>query len=272
MLIVNLLIDVRDAMGANAVNTMCEAVAPLLEDLTGATARLKIISNLAVHRKARAKAIFSKKALEESFKNSEKPDRRPEVVMRRGEEIVDAIIEAYQFAKNDKFRCSTHNKGIMNGVDAVVIATGNDFRAIEAGAHSYAAYKDKKDGYAPLTKYYKNADGDLVGEIELPLAFGLVGGATRTNPIAQISLKILGIKTAQELAEVAAAVGLAQNFAALRALATEGINKGHMRLHARNIAVNAGATGDKIEQVAKQMIEEGAINVARAKEILENSN
>ena len=254
MLIVNLMIDVRDAMGANAINTMCEAVAPFLEELLDCKSRLKIISNLAIYRKARAEAVFSKQAIEESFSGE-----------LSGEEVIDAILEAYEFAKNDKFRCATHNKGIMNGIDALTIATGNDFREIESGAHSFASI----NGYHPLTQYYKNNDGDLVGKIELPLAFGLVGGATKTHPVAKVNLKILGVKSAQELAEVAASLGLAQNFAALRALATEGIQKGHMRLHARNIAINAGATDENIDKVVQQMIEEKNISVSRAKELLE---
>ena len=246
MLVIHLLVDVRDAMGANAVNTMAEAVAPFLEEITGGKARLRIISNLADRRIARAKAIWSKDIL--------------------GEELVEGILDAYAFAEADQYRCTTHNKGIMNGIDAVVIATGNDFRAVEAGAHSYAARNGK---YRSLTKYYKNGDGDLVGEIELPVAVGTVGGATRTHPIAKIALKILGVKTAKELGEIIAAVGLAQNFAALRALASEGIQRGHMELHATNIAVLAGAKGDEIDEVAEQMIKEGNINVQRAKEILE---
>jgi len=246
MLVIHLLVDVRDAMGANAVNTMAEAVAPFLEEITGGKARLRIISNLADRRIARAKAIWSKDIL--------------------GEELVEGILDAYAFAEADQYRCTTHNKGIMNGIDAVVIATGNDFRAVEAGAHSYAARNGK---YRSLTKYYKNGDGDLVGEIELPVAVGTVGGATRTHPIAKIALKILGVKTAKELGEIIAAVGLAQNFAALRALASEGIQRGHMELHATNIAVLAGAKGDEIDKVAEQMIKEGNINVQRAKEILE---
>ncbi|RLE28859.1 hydroxymethylglutaryl-CoA reductase, degradative [Candidatus Acetothermia bacterium] len=246
MLVIHLLVDVRDAMGANAVNTMAEAVAPFLEEITGGKARLRIISNLADRRIARAKAIWSKDIL--------------------GEELVEGILDAYAFAEADQYRCTTHNKGIMNGIDAVVIATGNDFRAVEAGAHSYAARNGR---YQSLTKYYKNEDGDLVGEIELPVAVGTVGGATRTHPIAKIALKILGVKTAKELGEIIAAVGLAQNFAALRALASEGIQRGHMELHATNIAVLAGAKGDEIDEVAEQMIKEGNINVQRAKEILE---
>lgn len=256
MLIVHILVDVRDAMGANAVNTMAERLAPEIENLTGGTVRLKIISNLAVNRLARAKAVWSKKSLEESTKGKMK-----------GEEVVEAILDAYAFAEADAFRCATHNKGIMNGIDAVVIATGNDFRAVEAGAHSYAAITGK---YKPLTKYYKNKNGDLVGEIELPIAVGTVGGSTRTNPIAKIALKILDVKSAKELSEVMAAIGLLQNFAAIRALATEGIQKGHMVLHSRNIAIIAGAQGSMIDKVAKKMVEEKNINVSKAKEILEN--
>jgi hydroxymethylglutaryl-CoA reductase len=246
MLIIHLLVDVRDVMGANAVNTMTEAIAALIEEITGGKVRLRIISNLADRRVATAKAVWGKEVI--------------------GEELVEGILDAYHFAEADQYRCTTHNKGIMNGVDAVVIATCNDFRAVEAGAHSYAA----RDGrYRSLTKYYKNRDGDLVGEIELPVAVGVVGGATRTHPIAKISLKILGVKTARELGEIIAAVGLAQNFAALRALASEGIQKGHMELHATNIAVMAGAKGDLIDKVAKRMVEEKNIKVSRAKEILE---
>ncbi|MEM3399484.1 MAG: hydroxymethylglutaryl-CoA reductase, degradative [Candidatus Micrarchaeia archaeon] len=254
ILAVHLLVDVRDAMGANAVNTMSEAIAPLLEQLSGGKARLRIISNLAVYRKAHARAVWKKEVLEESVGGK-----------MSGEEVVEAILQAYEFAVKDPFRCATHNKGIMNGIDALAVATGNDWRAIEAGVHSYACFKRK---YSPLTRYKKNRKGDLEGEIELPLAFGIVGGATRTSPTAQISLKILGVKSAQELAQVAAALGLAQNFAALRALATEGIQRGHMELHARNIAITAGASGSEADIVAKKMIEEKNISVTRAKEIL----
>ncbi|NIO21547.1 MAG: hydroxymethylglutaryl-CoA reductase, degradative [Candidatus Aenigmarchaeota archaeon] len=254
MLIVHLLVDVRDAMGANAVNTMCEGISPLLEELTRGYVRLRIISNLADRRLARAKTIWKKEVLEKSTKG-----------MMKGEEVVKAILEAYHLAVNDPYRCATHNKGIMNGVDAVVIATGNDFRAVEAGAHSFASITGK---YKPLTKYHKNREGDLVGEIELPIAIGTVGGATRTKPEAKVALKILGVKTAKELSEVIAAVGLAQNFAALRALATEGIQRGHMRLHAKNIAITAGAKGDEIEKVSNKMTDEKNISVSRAKEIL----
>ena len=257
MIVVHLLVDVRDAMGANAVNTMCEAVSPFLEELTGGHVRLKIISNLADKRLARAKAVWKKEELEKSTKG-----------LMKGSDVVDAIIEAYQLAANDPYRCSTHNKGIMNGIDAVVIATGNDFRAVEAGAHSYACVSG---AYKPLTKYYKDKNGDLIGEIELPIAVGTVGGATRTKPEAKIALKILGVKTSKELAEVIASVGLAQNFAALRALSTEGIQRGHMRLHAKNIAVTAGAKGDAIEKVATEMVAEKNISVSRAKEIIDQN-
>ena len=255
MIVVHLLVDVRDAMGANAVNTMCEAVSPFLEELTGGHVRLKIISNLADRRLARAKAVWKKEELEKSTKG-----------LMKGGDVVNAIIEAYQLAANDPYRCSTHNKGIMNGIDAVVIATGNDFRAVEAGAHSYACVSGT---YKPLTRYYKDKNGDLAGEIELPIAVGTVGGATRTKPEAKIALKILGVKTSKELAEVIASVGLAQNFAALRALSTEGIQRGHMRLHAKNIAVTAGAKGEAIEKVAAAMVAEKNISVSRAKEILQ---
>jgi len=256
MLVVHLFVDVRDAMGANAVNTMCEAVSPFLEEITGGYVRLKIISNLADRRLARAKTVWKKEELEKSTKG-----------LMKGEDIVNAILEAYHLAANDPYRCATHNKGVMNGIDAVVIATGNDFRAVEAGAHAYASISGK---YKPLTKYYKDKNGNLVGEIELPIAVGTVGGATRTKPEAKVALKILGVKTAKELAEVIAAVGLAQNFAALRALATEGIQMGHMRLHAKNIAVMAGAKGKNIDIVAQKMIEKKCISAAKAKEILDS--
>ena len=246
MVIIHLLVDVRDAMGANAVNTMAEFIAPEIEKVTGGKVRLRIISNLADRRLARAEAVWKKDVI--------------------GEDTIDGILAAYHFAEADQYRCTTHNKGIMNGIDAVAIATGNDFRAIEAGAHSYAARNGR---YQSLTKYRKNENGDLVGSIELPMAVGLVGGATRTHPVARIAVKILGVKTANELAEIIAAVGLAQNFAALRALATEGIQAGHMKLHASNLAIMAGAKGEQIEKVVNQMIDEKNISVSRAKEILE---
>ncbi len=245
MLIVHLLVDVKDAMGANAVNTMCEAVAPLIERITGGKVYLRIVSNLATYRLARAKAVFDKKVI-------------------GGEEVVEGIMYAYAFAKADPYRCATHNKGIMNGISAVAIATGNDFRALEAGAHSYAALF----GYKPLTSYEVDEEGNLVGTIELPIAVGTVGGATNVNPLAKICLKILGVKTSEELARVMAAVGLAQNFAALRALATEGIQRGHMELHARNIAIAAGATGNEIDEIVDIMVKERKIRIDYAKELL----
>jgi hydroxymethylglutaryl-CoA reductase len=266
MIIMHLLVDVRDAMGANAVNTMCERISPEVEKITGGEARLRIISNLAIHRIVEAKAIWTKESLGNDFakKNGIKNPNQKDIE-KLGFETIEKILDAYEFAANDEFRACTHNKGIMNGVDAVVIATGNDFRAVEAGAHAYASRSGK---YKPLTKYYKNKDGNLVGEIELPMAVGLVGGATKTHPIAKINVKLLGVKTASELAEIIASVGLAQNFAALKALATEGIQKGHMKLHAKNIAIIAGADKKQIDEVAATMIKEGNISVARAKEII----
>lgn len=249
-IVLHLLVDVRDAMGANAVNTMCEKLAPEIEALCNCKTGLKIISNLAVHRIAKAQACFPKKALEEDS----------------GKGAVDAVLDAWRFACEDQFRATTHNKGIMNGIAAVAIATGNDFRAIEAGAHSYACLNTK---YKPLTRYWKDEQGNLIGEIEMPMQVGIVGGSTRVNPMAKLCLKILNVKSAQELAEVMAAVGLAQNFAAIYALATKGIQYGHMKLHAKNIAVQAGAEHGEIETVAMRMIEKKSINEATAREIIE---
>ena len=247
MVITELLVDCKDVMGANAVNTMAEAVAPLIESLTGGKVYLRIISNLATERLAKAWAIFAKEEV-------------------GGPEVVEGIIQAYAFAKADPYRCATHNKGILNGIIAVVMATCNDHRAVEAGAHAYAARNGR---YEPLTVWEKNEDGDLVGSIELPMAIGLVGGATRVHPIAKIALKILGVKSARELGEVIAAVGLAQNLGALRALAHEGIQRGHMRLHARNMAMAAGATGELVDLVVQKMVEERKIRLDRAKELVE---
>lgn len=210
MIIIHLLVNVLDAMGANAVNTMAEAVAPYLEELSKGEVYLRIISNLATHRVAKCKAVFDKDML-------------------GGSEVVEGILYAYAFAKADPFRAATHNKGIMNGIIALTLATGNDTRAIEAGAHTYAAL----DGYSPLSKFDVDENGNLVGELELPLALGTIGGLTKTHPLAKISLKILGINSAEELAQVAVALGLCQNVAALRALASEGIQAGHMKLHKR---------------------------------------
>jgi len=246
MLITELFVDCRDAMGANAVNTMAEAVAPLIENLSGGRVLLRIISNLAVKRLARAFCVVSKELV-------------------GGAEVVDGIVNASAFAAADPFRGATHNKGAMNGIIAVVVATGNDHRAIEAGGHAYAA---RNGAYTTLSQWEKNAEGDLVGSIELPMAVGLIGGAVKTHPTAKVAMKILGVKSANEFAEVLAAVGLAQNLAALRALANEGIQRGHMSLHARNIAVQAGATGMLVDLVAEQMVKERKVRVDRAKEII----
>jgi hydroxymethylglutaryl-CoA reductase len=247
MVIAELLVDCRDAMGANAVNTMAEAVAPMLQRITGGHVYLRIISNLAVKRLVRAWCTIPKKSV-------------------GGEEVVDGIVNACAFAAADPYRAATHNKGILNGIIAVILATCNDHRAIEAGAHAYAV----KDGhYTALSTWEKNDNGDLVGSIELPMAVGLIGGAVRTHPIAKIAVKILGVKTANEFGEVLAAVGLAQNLGALRALAHEGIQRGHMSLHARNIAVMAGATGSLVDVVAAKMVEERKVRVDRAKELIE---
>ena len=246
MIVTHLIVDVRDAMGANAVNTMCEALAPIFEDITGGKVRLKILSNLADKRIVKAKAVFDKEKM-------------------GGEAAVDAFIESYTLASIDPYRAATHNKGIMNGIDALIIATGNDFRAIEAGAHAYAA---RNGLYTSLSTYYEDKNGNLVGELELPLAVGIIGGVGNIHPKAKLCKKILGITTAKELAEVIVSLGLAQNFAAVFALSTVGIQKGHMSLHAKNIAVMAGATGDQIEKVAKQLINENKIKLDRAKEIL----
>ena len=246
MVIAELIVNTGDAMGANAVNTMAEAVAPMVEEITGGRVFLRIISNLADRRLVRATAVFDKKAV-------------------GGEEVVDGVVFAYAFAEADPYRCATHNKGIMNGVVAVGIACGQDIRALEAGAHSYAA---RTGAYKPLTTWEKNKDGDLVGKLEMPMAVGLVGGAAKTHPAARADIKILGVKTATELAEVMGAVGLAQNFAALRALASEGIQRGHMKLHAHNVASSAGATGEMIDIIAAKLIEEKKIRFDRAKELV----
>jgi len=247
MIVVHVIVNVLDAMGANAVNTMCEALAPMLEELTGGHVRLKILSNLADRRIVKAKAVFDKEKM-------------------GGEKVVDAFIESYTLASIDPYRAATHNKGIMNGIDALIVATGNDFRAIEAGAHVYAA---RNGQYTSLSRYYKDKNGNLVGELELPMAVGIIGGAANIHPKAKVCRKILGVKTAKELAEVVVSLGLAQNFAAVFALSTVGIQKGHMSLHAKNIAVMAGATGDQIDKVANQLVKEGKVKLDRAKEIME---
>jgi len=246
MVVTHLLVDCRDAMGANAVNTMAEACAPVLEDITGGRVYLRILSNLAKYRLARAAVTIPKDVI-------------------GGEEVVDGIVSAYHFADADPFRCATHNKGIMNGIDAVIVATGNDFRAVEAGAHAYASMSGE---YKPLTTWEKTANGDLAGTIELPMPVGLIGGAVKVHPIARAAVKILDVKSASELGEVVAAVGLAQNMGALRALATEGISRGHMSLHARNIAASAGSPPEMIDEVVKRMIAEKKVRMDRAQEIL----
>lgn len=251
MVVLHLLVDVRDAMGANTVNTMAEAVAPMVETITGGKVRMRILSNLADRRLARARVELTPQAL--ATKDF------------TGEEMIDGILEACALAIVDPYRAATHNKGIMNGIDPVVVATGNDWRAIEAGAHAWAAQSGR---YTSLSRWERDGSGNLVGTLELPMAMGLVGGATKTHPAARAVLDILQVKTAQELAEVTTAVGLAQNMAALRALATEGIQRGHMALHARNIAILAGATGEQISQIASEMAQAKDVRVDRAKEIL----
>jgi len=246
MLIVHLLVDCRDAMGANAVNTMAETLAPILGELTGAKPLLRIISNLADRRTCRAEALVKKDEI-------------------GGEDKVDRIVEAWAFADADPYRAATHNKGIMNGVVAVALAFAQDHRALEAGAHSYAARTGR---YRSLSRWSKNGEGDLVGVLEMPMAVGLVGGATRSHPMAQLAVKILGCTKAQELGEAMTAVGLAQNLGALRALTQEGIQHGHMRLHARNLVVMAGASGDMVEEAVRQLVDSGQIRFNKAQEIV----
>ncbi len=246
MLIVELLIDVGDAMGANVTNTMCEGVSPFLEQITGGRSLLRILSNYSTRRMARAKAVFEKDAV-------------------GGEDVVDNIISAFQFADNDVFRAVTHNKGIMNGTIAVANATGQDSRAIEAAANAYAANSGQ---YRSLSKWSKDENGNLVGSLELPLSVGIVGGIANVHPTAKICNKILGATSAQELACIMTATGLAQNYSAIRALSTEGIQKGHMRLHARNLAAAAGAANEQIDKIVQKMIEEKNISLDKAKELV----
>ncbi len=247
MLIVELLIDVGDAMGANVTNTMCEAISPLIEKITGGRALLRILSNYSTRRIAKAKAVFEKEAV-------------------GGEQVVDNIISAFEFADNDVYRAVTHNKGIMNGTIAVANAVGQDSRAIEAAANAYAAQSGK---YRSLSTWSKDKDGNLVGTLEMPLSVGIVGGIANVHPVAKVCTKILGATSAQELACIMTATGLAQNYSAIRALSTEGIQKGHMRLHARNLAAAAGATPEQTDQIVQKMIEEKKISLDRAKELLE---
>jgi hydroxymethylglutaryl-CoA reductase len=245
--VLHLKVDVRDAMGANVVNSMCEAVAPLLERITGCKVNLRILSNLTPDRIARSKAKFRKDLI-------------------GGEEVVKRIIRSYEMADVDPYRAATHNKGIMNGVDAVILATMNDWRSAEANAHTY----HNLSGHLSLTRYSQDENGDLIGEIEIPVAVGTVGGSTNTVKKAAIFRKILNVGSSSEFNQVLAAVGLAQNFAALRALSAEGIQKGHMGLHARSLAVSVGAKGDEIDRISETMVAEGNISMARARDLLES--
>ncbi len=255
MLIVHLIYDTRDAMGANAINTAAERLSPMLESLSQGRVHLKILSNLADRRLAKATCTIPTAAL--AFETFSGPSVR------------DGIVEAWAFAEADPYRAATHNKGIMNGVDAVVIATGNDWRAVEAGAHAYAARSGR---YTSLSKWGADKAGDLEGSLELPLAVGTVGGATRVHPLAKACLALMGVENSRELAQVIAAVGLAQNLAALRALASEGIQRGHMSLHARQIAIAAGAEGDQIDRIAAKMIAQGTIHIKHARELVDQDH
>jgi len=255
MLIIHLIVDVQDAMGANLINSMLEFLAPKIEHLTGGRVHLRILSNLADRRLAWARARFACQDL--AFGDFS------------GEQVRDGIIQAWAFADADPYRAATNNKGVMNGVDAVVLATANDWRAVEAGAHAYAARSGR---YQSLTHWSKAEKGDLLGTIQLPMALGIVGGATRIHPTAKANLKLMGVQSVAELGGIIAAVGLAQNLAALRALATEGIQKGHMSLHARQIALSAGALPSQADNLAAQLVAEKNIKLARALEILAQWN
>ena len=246
MVITHIIVDTRDAMGANAVNTMAERLAPDLALWTGGRALLRILSNLADRRLARARATWMCDAI-------------------GGEKVRDAMVAAYHFADNDPYRAATHNKGIMNGVSAVVLATGNDTRAVEAGAHAFAARTGR---YRSLSTWEVTPEGDLAGTLELPLAVGLVGGAVKIHPTACALLAIMQVSSAEQLARIIAAVGLAQNFGAMKALTTDGIQKGHMSLHAHNVAFAAGAVGDEVGAVARRLVEEQTINEDAAGRVL----
>ncbi|MCJ7621100.1 MAG: hydroxymethylglutaryl-CoA reductase, degradative [Anaerolineae bacterium] len=251
MLVVHLIYDCRDAMGANSINTAVEALAPLVEEITGGQVLLRILSNLADKRLARARAVVPAQALTTDGVS--------------GPEVARRIVKSYALAEVDPYRAATHNKGIMNGIDAVLMATGNDWRAVEAGAHAYAA---RFGHYGSLSTWETDAGGNLVGTLELPLAVGIVGGATKAHPAARVALKVLAVTSARELAEVIVSVGLAQNLAALRALATEGIQRGHMELHARSVAMAAGAAGELADRVAGRMVDEGTIRLDKAEELV----
>ena len=250
MVIVHLLVDTGDAMGANAVNTMAEAVAPFIEEVTGGIVELRILSNLADHRLVRARATWKKEDI-------------------GGEEVVEKMLSAYAFAEADPYRAATNNKGIMNGIVPVVIATGNDTRAIESGAHAYAARSGR---YTSMTTWEKDENGDLVGSIEMPMAVGLVGGATKIHPAAKAAVRILGVKTASELGQIIACAGLANNMAAMKALATEGIQRGHMSLHARNLANTVGAKGEILEKIVAQMVADKKVRIEYAQELFDKYN
>lgn len=251
MLILHVLIDTQDAMGANSINTMVEGIAPRVEELTGGRVHLRILSN------------FTDNCM--AWATCKVPAHVLKTAEFSGEEVVDGIVKAYEFAASDVYRAVTNNKGVMNGIDAVVIATGNDWRAIEAGSHAWAA---RSGQYGPMAEWSKDAEGNLVGRIELPMPVGIVGGSIQMHPMARVALKFLRVRTARELAEVTVAVGLAQNLAALRALATVGIQRGHMALHARSVAVTAGARGELVERIAQAMVEANDIKVAKATELL----
>jgi hydroxymethylglutaryl-CoA reductase len=251
MLILHLIYDCRDAMGANMVNTACEAMSGRIEQISGGRVGLRIISNLADRRVSRGECTIPLSEL--SFEDYS------------GERVAQGIVEAWAFAAADPYRATTHNKGIMNGIDPIVIATGNDWRAIEAGAHAYAARSGR---YTSLTTWGRDKEGNLTGSIEMPVAVGIIGGSTRVHPTTQASLKVLNVKSASELAEIIVSVGLAQNLAALRALATEGIQKGHMALHARQIAIAAGASGEQIEAVVSRLLVDHKVTLERAQEVL----
>ena len=244
-MVIHLLVDVRDAMGANIVNTMCETVAPFIEEITGGKVNLRILSNLTPQRIAKSRAVFPASSI-------------------GGREVVRRIISACEMANIDPYRAATHNKGIMNGIDSVLMVTMNDWRAAEANAHTYSHIS----GNLSLTRYYENESGDLVGEINIPISVGVVGGTTGAIQKVKIFRKILGVNSSREFSMVLASVGLAQNFAALRALCSEGIQKGHMSLHARNVAITAGARGQEAEKIAEIMVKRGNISVSSAQEIM----
>jgi hydroxymethylglutaryl-CoA reductase len=242
MVITHILVDCRDAMGANAVNTMAETIAPRIEAITGGTVILRIISNLAIHRLARVSAVFTPKEMSDAGDPSQ------------GAEVIDGILQAYHFAAADPFRATTHNKGIMNAISPIGVACGQDWRAIESGAHSYASHGRT---YGSLTHWEKDTEGNLVGSIELPMPVGLVGGAVRVHPVAKANVAIMGARNADDLSKVMAAAGLAQNLGALRALATVGIQAGHMKLHSRNMAVTAGAEDHEVDVVVEMIQSSG---------------